>query len=198
MKTQRFSFSISIALGLFIASAALAAAETWTPANLDMVHSRLSFTASTVLFDVEGRYTNFKLLVAGEATQPETLKVKLEVAANSINTDNAKRDEHLKGPDFFDVAKYPTVRFESTKVEQQGKNLTVTGVLDMHGKQQTVTIPFKVAQGKNGAGVDTISYKGKLVLDRTRFGIGTDSVAAKISLEKDVELGLLIVTFAKR
>jgi polyisoprenoid-binding protein YceI len=194
MKAQRFAFSITVALGLLIASAALA---DWVGVNLDLVHSRLGFTASTVLFDVEGRFKDYKLLVDGDPKQPATLKIKVEVAANSINTDNTKRDEHLKGPDFFDVAKYPTIRFESTKVEQQGRTLTVTGKLDMHGKQQTVTIPFKIAQGKKGAGVDTIAYKGKLTLDRTSYGIGTDSIAAKISLEKDVELELLLVTSQK-
>lgn len=194
MKTQRLTLSFIVALGLLSSSVALA---EWARANLDSTHSRVGFTASTVLFDVDGHFNDYKLFVDGNAKQPETLKVKLEIAANSIDTDNAKRDEHLKSPDFFDVAKYPTIRFESSKVEQQGRTLTVTGKLDMHGKQQTLSIPFKVAQGKNGAGVDTVAYKGKLTLDRTSYGIGTDSVAAKISLEKDVELDLLIVTFPK-
>jgi polyisoprenoid-binding protein YceI len=65
----------------------------------------------------------------------------------------------------------------------------------MHGKTKVVTIPFKVAKGKNGAGVDTTTYKGKLTIDRNAFGIGTDSIAAKISLEDDVDLKLLLVTF---
>lgn len=194
MKAPRFAFSITVALGLLITSATMA---EWLRVNLDPVHSRIGFTASTVLFDIEGRFKDYKLLVDGDTKLPETLKIKVEVAANSINTDNAKRDEHLKGPDFFDVAKYPTIRFESTKVEQQGRTLTVTGKLDMHGKQQTLTIPFKISQGKNGAGVDTIAYKGKVTVDRTRYGVGTDSVAAKISLEKEVELELLLVTWQK-
>jgi polyisoprenoid-binding protein YceI len=194
MKTQRFTFSFIIALGLFSTTAALA---EWARANLDSTHSRVGFTASTVLFDVDGHFKDYKVMVDGDVKQPETLKIKVEVAASSIDTDNAKRDEHLKSPDFFDVAKYPTIRFESTKVEQQGRTLQVTGKLDMHGKQQSITIPFKIAQGKNGAGVDTVAYKGKLTLDRTAYGIGTDSVAAKISLEKEVELDLLILTFAK-
>ena len=194
MKTQRFTFLFIIALGLFSTTAALA---EWARANLDSTHSRVGFTASTVLFDVDGHFKDYKVMVDGDVKQPETLKIKVEVAASSIDTDNAKRDEHLKSPDFFDVAKYPNIRFESTKVEQQGRTLNVTGKLDMHGKQQSITIPFKIAQGKNGAGVDTVAYKGKLTLDRTTYGIGTDSVAAKISLEKEVELDLLIVTFPK-
>ena len=194
MKARHFSFSISIALGLFISTAAFA---EWLRVTPDTVHSRIGFTASTVLFDVDGRFKDYKLFVEGDPKQPETLKIKVDVVTSSIDTDNTKRDEHLKSPDFFDVAKYPVIHFESTKVEQQGRSLTVTGKLDLHGKQQTLTIPFKIAQGKNGAGVDTIAYKGKLTVDRTTYGIGTDSVAAKLSLDKEVELDLLIVTFQK-
>lgn len=195
MKAKRFSFAITLVFGMLcITSAAFA---EWLRANLDTVHSRVGFTASTLLFDVDGHFKDYKVFIDGDPKQPETLKIKAEISANSIDTDNTKRDDHLKSPDFLDVAKYPTIRFESTKVEQQGRTLTVTGKLDLHGKQQSVTIPFKIAQGKNGAGVDTVAYKGKLTLDRTSYGIGSDSVAAKISLEKEVELDLLIVTFPK-
>lgn len=194
MKASRFCFTTTIAFVLLSASAALA---EWMPVKTDDVHSRIGFTASTVLFDVSGQFNAYKLMVEGDPKQPETLKIKAEVTAASIDTDNAKRDEHLKNPDFFNVAKYPTIRFESTKVEQKGRTLMVTGKLDMHGKQQTLTIPFKIAQAKNGAGMDTVAYKGKLTIDRTAYGIGTDSVAAKISLDKEVELDLLIVTFPK-
>jgi polyisoprenoid-binding protein YceI len=73
--------------------------------------------------------------------------------------------------------------------------LVVTGNLTMHGVSKLVSIPFKVVKGKNGAGVDATTYKGKLTLDRNDYGIGTDSIAAKISLEDEVEIKLLFVTF---
>ena len=72
-----------------------------------------------------------------------------------------------------------------------------TSCATMHGKTKLVSIPFKVARGKNGAGMDVTTYKGKLTIDRQDFGIGTDSIAAKISLEDDVDIELLIVTFQK-
>lgn len=191
MKSSRIPLAATLLLCLFTASVALA---EWTPLKLDTVHSRLAFTASTLLFDVEGRFSDYKVLVDGDPKKPDAAKVKVEIAVSSIDTGNAKRDEHLRSPDFFDAKKFPTIRFESTKIAAQGKTLKVTGTLDMHGKQKTVTIPFKIARGKNGAGVDTVAYKGKLTLDRTAFDIGTDSIAAKISLENDVDLDLLVVT----
>jgi polyisoprenoid-binding protein YceI len=80
-------------------------------------------------------------------------------------------------------------------VKAKGEQLIVKGNLTMHGTTKLISIPFNVAKGKNGAGVDTTTYKGKLTIDRNDFGIGTDSIAAKISLEDEVEIKLLIVTF---
>jgi polyisoprenoid-binding protein YceI len=69
------------------------------------------------------------------------------------------------------------------------------GTLEMHGQKRKLTIPFKLVKGKNGSGVESTAAKGKLVIHRGEFGIGTDSVAAKISLEDDVMLDLLVVAF---
>ena len=55
-------------------------------------------------------------------------------------------------------------------------------------------MPFTVAKGKNGAGQDTVAYKGKLTINRKDFGVGSDSVAAKISLKDEVTLNLLLLT----
>lgn len=71
----------------------------------------------------------------------------------------------------------------------------MTGTLDMHGKKKKLTIPFRRVSGKNGAGVATTAFKGKLPLNRNDFGVGTDSIAAKISLEDEVALDLLLVAF---
>ncbi len=181
------------ALGvLLVTSTAFAA---FSPLKLDTVHSKVGFTAATVLFDVDGEFGRFSVNIDGDASKPETVKVEANIDAASLNTNNAKRDNHLKSPDFFDVAKYPMIRFASTRVKMQGSQLVVTGNLTMHGVSKTVSIPFKVAKGKNGAGVDTTTYKGKLTIDRNDYGIGTDSIAAKISLEDEVEVKLLVVTF---
>jgi len=177
---------------LLVSSTALAA---FSPLKLDTVHSKVSFTAATVLFDVDGAFEKFSVSIDGDPSKPETVKVEANIDVASLDTNNVKRDNHLKSPDFFDAAKHPMIRFASTNVKTQGSQLVVTGNLTMHGVSKLVSIPFKVAKGKNGAGVDTTTYKGKLTLDRNDYGIGTDSIAAKISLEDEVEIKLLVVTF---
>ncbi len=177
---------------LLVSSTAFAA---FSALKLDTVHSKVSFTAATVLFDVDGEFGKFDISIDGDPKKPETVKVEANIDVASLNTNNAKRDKHLKSPDFFDAGKYPMIRFASTGVKMKGSQLVVTGNLTMHGVSKLVSIPLKVAKGKNGAGVDTTTYKGKLTMDRNDYGIGTDSIAAKISLEDEVEIKLLIVSF---
>jgi len=177
---------------LFVGTTAHAA---YTPIELDAVHTKVAFTASTILFDVDGEFGKYAIEVDGDPSKPESVKVRAAIDVASIDTENTKRDNHLRSADFFDAAKYPQITFTSTSVSSKGEQLIVKGNLSMHGTTRLVTIPFKVARGKNGAGVDTTSYKGKLTIDRNDFGIGTDSVAAKISLEDEVDIKLLIVTF---
>jgi len=185
--------ALGAALGvLLVASTAFAA---FSALKLDTVHSKVGFTAATVLFDVDGEFGKFNVSIDGDPSKPETVKVEANIDVASLDTNNVKRDNHLKSPDFFDAAKHPMIRFASTNVKTQGSQLVVTGNLTMHGVSKLVSIPFKVAKGKNGAGVDTTAYKGKLTIDRNDYGIGTDSIAAKISLEDEVEIKLLIVTF---
>lgn len=185
--------ALGLALGvLFLGSTAFAA---FTPLELDRVHSKVGFTASTILFDVDGQFRDFTVNIDGDPSKPESVKVEANIDVASIDTGNAKRDDHLKSPDFFDAAKYPKIRFTSINVKSKGSELVVKGNLTMHGTTKLVSVPFKVAKGKNGAGVDTTTYKAKLTIDRNDYGIGTDSVAAKISLGDEVEVKLLIVTF---
>jgi polyisoprenoid-binding protein YceI len=185
--------ALGAALGVLLVSSTAFAA--FSALKLDPVHSKVSFTAATVLFDVDGEFGEFNVDIDGDPNKPETVRVEASIDVASLDTQNTKRDDHLKSADFFDAAKYPKIRFASTNVKAKGSQLIVRGNLTMHGKTKLISIPFKVARGKNGAGVDTTTYKAKLTIDRNEFGIGTDSIAAKISLEDEVEIKLLVVTF---
>jgi polyisoprenoid-binding protein YceI len=97
--------------------------------------------------------------------------------------------------DFFDAAKYPKITFTSREVRREGERVVVRGTLDMHGSTRDLDLAFLAAEGMNGAGTHTWSYRGTLPLDRLDFGIGAESVSAKISLKRQVELDLLLVGF---
>ncbi len=180
---------------LGLAALVATARVEFKPLKIDPVHSRIGFTAATVLFDVHGQFKDYTVQVDGDPNQPEHAKVRVSIDAASIDTHIDTRDKHLRSPDFFEVEKYPKITFASQRIAREGATLNVSGSLDMHGHKKQVTIPFKVSKGKNGEGVDTTSFKGQLKIDRQEFGIGSASVTAKISLQDEVAIDLLLVTF---
>jgi polyisoprenoid-binding protein YceI len=161
----------------------------------DENHTVLGFKASTLLFDVPGRFTRYKADIQGDPATLEGAQVRLDIEAKSINTANGTRDEHLRTADFFDVAKYPKITFVSSAVKREGEKVLVHGTLQMHGVSRELDLAFVAAEGMNGAGTRTWSYRATLPLDRLDFGVGAESVAAKISLKRQVELDLLLVGF---
>lgn len=163
--------------------------------RLDENHTVFGFKASTLLFDVPGRFMTFKADIQGDPATLEGAKVRIDIDAKSLNTAVQARDEHLRSADFFDVAKHPRITFTSTDVRKEGERLRVQGTLQMHGVSKELTLSFDPAEGINGAGARTWSYRGTLSLDRLDFGVGAESVAARISLKRQVELNLLLVGF---
>ena len=189
---MRNPFMGLVALGLATASVLGAQTRTF---RVDGNHTVLGFKASTLLFDVPGRFDRFKADIQGD---PDTLagaSIHLELDARSINTANRKRDEHLRSADFFDAARYPRITFISSQVRREGDKVLVKGVLTLHGVARELEVPFVPAQGMNGAEVPTWSYRATLPLDRLAYGLGAQSVAARISLKPEVELNLLLVGF---
>ncbi len=109
----------------------------WT---LDTTHSAAEFAVKHLMIStVKGRFNTFT--GSGETNADGTLKsAELTIDAASINTNVDARDTHLKSADFFDVAQYPTITFKSTKIEQSGTDITITGNLTMHGETKPVML----------------------------------------------------------
>lgn len=161
----------------------------------DTNHTVLGFRAATLLFKVPGAFRAYKVEISGDPATLADARVKLLIDAKSIDTAITARDNHLRSDDFFDVAKYPKISFTSTRIWREGGKLWVSGPLEMHGVKKEMTLAFEESKGKNGAGVDTWSYEANLRINRRDFGIGNDSIGAKISLKDEVELNLLLVGF---
>jgi polyisoprenoid-binding protein YceI len=163
--------------------------------RVDENHTVFGFKASTLLFDVPGRFATYKADIQGDPATLEGAKVRIDIDAKSLNTAIKSRDEHLRSADFFDVAKFPKITFTSTDVRKDGDRVRVQGTLNMHGISKDLVLSFEPAEGMNGADVRTWSYRTTLSLDRLDFGVGAESVAAKISLKRQVDLNLLLVGF---
>ncbi len=163
-------------LALFLAAAAPAAAlaepTTW---NLDPAHSHASFTIRhLVISNVRGELTKFTGALKLDEKDLTKSSVEATIETASIDTRVAKRDEDLRSPNFFDVEKYPTITFKSTKVEHAGKGkLKVTGDLTMHGVTKPVVLAVEgpTAEIKDPWGNARRGLSASAKIDRKDWGL---------------------------
>jgi polyisoprenoid-binding protein YceI len=116
---------------------AVSAATAW---NIDPVHSTAQFKVKHMMIsNVKGEFTAVTGTLNFHPDDITQSSVQASIDAATINTREAQRDAHLKSPDFFDVEKYPTLTFQSTKVANNGNGeLAVTGDLTIHGVTRSV------------------------------------------------------------
>jgi len=151
--------------------AGAAHAEPWT---VDPAHTRVGFSVTHMMVSsVEGRFHDVKAAIDLDEKDLAKSSVDLTIAASSIDTENEKRDTHLKSPDFFDVAKYPDITFHATKIVKAGKSkFKVTGDLTIRDVKKAVTLeadasdPVTSPWGKQVRGV---RVHGKV--NRRDFGL---------------------------
>jgi len=136
---------------LFSSLGLTAYADTY---KVDPVHSSVVFSAKHFgVTDFYGHFNTITDTVSFDAADPSKNSVELSVTVESIDTHNDKRNQDLKGPDFFNAQQYPTLSFKSTKVEGGGDSYKVTGDLTIHGVTKPITIDFKKGgEGKGGKG----------------------------------------------
>ena len=108
--------------------------------NLDTTHSAASFAVRHLMIStVKGQFKKFT--GSGETKADGTLKaVEVAIDAASIDTNEARRDDHLRSPDFFDAAGHPTLTFRSTHIDQKGSDVAITGDLTIRGVSRPVTL----------------------------------------------------------
>lgn len=151
--------------------------------DLDPGHSVFLFKARH--FGAGFTYGWFKDVSGSVVVDPDPTKqsIELSIKTDSIESRDAKRDEHLRSPDFFNAAQFPTITFKSTKIEAgTAGTLAVTGDLTMHG----VTKPVVAQVVALGTGTDPwknvrVGYETKITVKRSDFdmkfmpdGIGND------------------------
>jgi len=120
-------------------AASPAAASVW---ELDPSHSAAQFSVTHMMVStVRGQFSNVQGTVELDDASAANVKVDATIDATTIDTREPKRDGHLKSPDFFDVAKYPTITFKSKKSQKAGEGAyKVTGDLTIHGVTKEVVL----------------------------------------------------------
>ncbi|HEX8768374.1 MAG TPA: YceI family protein [Jatrophihabitans sp.] len=166
---------------------------TWT---IDPAHSDISFSVRHMMVSkVKGRFGSFSgTIVTGET--PAQSSVTAEIDLNSIDTNNAQRDNHIRSADFFEVEKYPTMTFTSTSVDTDGEDYLVTGDLTLKGITKSVTLKLEL----NGIGPDAYGgtragFSASTEISRKEFGVDIDMpmdgggvvIGDKISIALEIE-----------
>lgn len=162
---------------------------------IDKAHAKIIFSTTHFGFSTYyGLFTDFDATLRFDPKAPEKSAITVDVDLNGVHTTNAKLDEHLKSPDFFDAARFPKAVFKATHIQvKDPAHGTIVGDLTLHG----VTKPVTLDATFNGGGVNPMSkayvlgFNATGVLKRSDFGITTfipavgDAVTLTISGEFD-------------
>jgi len=123
----------------------------------------------SVKFDAsyaEGEFTSVRGTIIFDVDSIETSKFDITIDVSSISTGNSLKDKHAKKEKWFGVDKYPTIKFNSTRVSNKNSGYEAIGILDMHGIKKEVTIPFTF---------NNDTFDGSLMVNRLDYKVGTDT-----------------------
>ena len=157
--------------------------------SLDKNHAKLGFTITHLMVsEIEGNFKNFDAKIAAPKVDFTDAVVEMTAETTSVNTDNEKRDNHLRTADFFDVAKFPLMTFKSTSFKKSGlKTYKVKGDLTMHGITKPVTLDVICNIGADPMSKKPIAgFKITGKLKRSDFGIGSTFPAAMLGDEVSI------------
>jgi polyisoprenoid-binding protein YceI len=187
---------VVLVLASFVA-ANIAQANTW---KVDPAHTTLGFSVSHLFTSVQGRFDRFEGTIQFDPEHPEATVIRASAEAASVNTNNGKRDKHLRSSDFFDVEKYRTLEFTSQKLtgwsNGSGKLL---GTLTIHGVSREVEFDVRyLGRGKDPWGNERAGFKASVLIDRRDYGLkwnetletGSFLVGNEVEIRIDAE-GLL-------
>ena len=155
-----------------LCSASVVHASSW---QIDPVHSSVQFSIRHLMIsNVRGEFAKVSGSVEADDKDPTKSKITASIDAASIDTREPKRDEHLRGADFLDASKYPTITFASKRIEKvsEGK-WKVTGDLTLHGvtKEVVLDVEGPTAEIKDPWGNTKAGAQATAVIDRKDFGI---------------------------
>jgi polyisoprenoid-binding protein YceI len=173
-------------------------AGTWI---VDPAHSSAAFEVKHMMIStVRGLFSEFEGRLEAAEDDPSNSRVEGSAKVASIDTGNADRDAHLKSPDFFDVERYPEIRFVSTRIKHvEGGTYRLAGDLTIKDVTREVELDASVeGSGEDPWGNERVGIKIRGSIDRTEFGLTWQQALAKGGLLVGEKVSVLIDISAVR
>jgi polyisoprenoid-binding protein YceI len=180
MKNARKIYSrIVVHAGVLILSlGAISHAADLQNYEVDPKDSSVSFSVKhIVVSEVRGRFKKFSGVMKFDEADLSRSSVAFTVETPTVDTDNEKRDNDLRGPMFLDVTKYPEMSFCSRRVERSGRGYVLVGNLNLHGASHEIRVPF-IYNGKvrDNMGKLRIAFSATFTINRQEWGINYNKV----------------------
>lgn len=168
--------------------------------QIDKGHSEVAFQVRHLLTKVRGQFGDFEGTIRFDEENPVSSAVDVTIQAASIDTQTTDRDTHLRGADFFDVEKYPTLTFKSVAVTpRDAGSLDVLGDLTIHGVTKQVTLPVSyLGKAKDPWGNEKAAFEADLTINRKDFGLNWNAAleTGGFLVGDDVKISLSIQALA--
>ena len=136
-------------------------------------HVFITFKASHLGYSyILGHFEDFNGSFAYDPETPEDSNVQVTIDVQSLDTDHAERDKHLRGPGYFDVETYPSITFASSSYAGSSTNGILTGNLTLRGVSKTIAIDVsKIGEGDDPWGGYRSGFEGSVILDAGNYGL---------------------------
>jgi polyisoprenoid-binding protein YceI len=177
-----------------MSTAAVTSRTTWA---IDPAHTTVEFAVKHLMITtVRGRFADLNGLLELDEARPEQSRVDVTIDAASIDTRQSDRDAHLRSADFFDVERFPTLRFTSRRIERAGGAFTVEGELTIRGVTRPVTLSVtEEGRTQDPWGGQRVGYSATTKINRKDFGLtwnqaletGGFVVGDEVKITADVE-----------
>jgi polyisoprenoid-binding protein YceI len=146
--------------------------------------SKVQFKIKNLGFTIDGSFSGLSGSILFDPGHPADAKFDVSIDANTINTDNNMRDDHLRKDSYFDIKNFPRIRLYSTKISASGKKgeLLFSGFLSIKKETKPVSFPFR-ADASNGG----FLFSGNFTINRRDFEIGgTSTISDMLSVSLNV------------
>lgn len=147
---------------------------TW---QIDATHSEVSFRVRHLVSRVRGSFSDFSGTIVADPANLAGGRVQVEIKTASIDTNNERRDTHLRSGDFFEAEAHPTITFRSNRVEVNGRELRVHGDLTMRGVTKPVVLEGEVLGIGGVAGKRRIGFQASTTVNRMDYGVSWNRAA---------------------